>query len=174
MQVSLQRIYADDNLYQWATSLLEQSFPAAERRDDALQRQTLKHKDYRLCAIMQNAQPVGVVGYWDTPDFVYFENFCVQPEMRNKGIGSAVLQLLTDNDKPFILEIEPPTDQLTRRRKAFYERNGMVSNVYDHVQPHYRATDPDLHLVVMSYKRAVTQHEYAAFRKYLDENVDVR
>lgn len=174
MNISLQRIGACDNLYAWAIRLLEQSFPAEERRDDALQRQTLRHPDYRLCAIMQKGEPVGVVGYWDATDFVYFENFCVQPEMRNKGIGSAVLQLLTANCKPFILEIEPPTDQLTCRRKAFYERNGMVANTYDHIQPHYRATDPDLHLVVMSYGQVVSPQEYAVFRKYLDDNVDVR
>ena len=172
--ISLQRISANTELYAWAMELLAESFPATERRDDALQRQVLEHRDYRLCAIMCSGEPVGVVGYWDAPDFVYFENFCVSPEMRNRGIGSATLQLLTATDKPFILEIEPPVDALTCRRKAFYVRNGMVANVYDHVQPHYRKDDPDLHLVVMSFGRTITLQEYANFRKYLDENVDIK
>ena len=174
MQISLQRIVAHTELYAWAMELLALSFPATERRDDGLQRQVLQHKDYRLCAIVQNGEPVGVVGYWETAEFIYFENFCVRPDKRNRGIGSATLQLLTNNGKRFILEIEPPVDELTCRRKAFYERNGMVANVYDHIQPHYRATDPDLHLVVMSFGCAITPKEYATFRKYLDENVDVR
>ena len=174
MKVLLERIYADDKLYAWAVNLLAASFPAVERRDDQLQRQVLDHPDYRLCAIVQNSAPVGVVGYWETDKFIYFENFCVAPDMRSRGIGSATLQLLTSIGKLFILEIEPPVDELTRRRKAFYERNGMVANNYDHIQPHFRATDCDLHLVVMSYGRMITIEEYADFRKYLDENIDVR
>lgn len=119
--------------------------------------------------------PVGVVGYWDTQNFVYFENFCVCSSFRNCGYGSATLKLLTQNlCKPFILEIELPEDPLTQRRKAFYERNGMVENPFHHIQPHYRTTDPDLPLMVMTYKTPISQAQYDVFRKYLDVNVDVR
>lgn len=174
--VSLKRIFVtDEHMYKWAMELLAVSFPAEERRDDDLQKQVLAHSDYRLCAIMDNAEPVGVVGYWDAPSFIYFENFCVLPAKRNYGYGSATLKLLTEKlDKPFILEIEPPEDELTARRKAFYERNGMVSNPFPHIQPHYRADDPDLPLVILTYKMPISQKQYDEFRKYLDENVDVK
>lgn len=172
--VSLERITSDEQMYTWAMEQLRAALPPAERRDDILQRQVLAHPDYRLCAIVQN-KPVGVVGYWDTPDFLYFENFCVSAEFRNRGIGGATLQLLTTNlGKPFILEIELPTDELTLRRKAFYQRNGMVENPFAHIQPHYRQSDPDLPLMVLTYGAPITQTQYDVFRRYLDNNVDIR
>lgn len=173
--ITLKRIFtADDKLYISATALLEVSFPACERRDDDLQRKVMSHPDYRLCAIMDGDEFVGVAGYFDAPDFIYFENFCVSPDKRNGGYGSKTLQILTQcGNKPFILEIEPPEDELTTRRAEFYKRNGMVVNPYPHIQPHYRRDDPDLPLVVMSYGKQITQAQYDAFRAYLDANVDV-
>lgn len=171
----LQRITTDEHMYSWAMKLLKISFPASERREDVLQRQVMSHPDYRLCVIQDGELPVGVVGYFDAPDFVYFENFCVAPNLRNGGYGSATLRLLTENvRKPFILEAELPTDEITRRRIAFYKRNGMVANPYPHVQPHYRATDLDLPLLVLTYQNQLTPQQYADFRRYLDDNVDVR
>lgn len=173
--ITLRRITTTEPLYKWAMQLLEVSFPASERRDDDLQRQIMSHSDYRLCVIQDDVKPVGVVGYFDAPAFVYFENFCIAPDLRNGGYGSATLRVLTENlAKPFILEAELPTDELTRRRVAFYKRNGMVENPYSHVQPHYRVSDPDLPLLVLTYKRPLTQKQYADFRRYLDDNVDVR
>lgn len=172
--ITLQRITLNDDLYNWAMDLLAVSFPPEERRDDGLQRQVMSHSDYRLQAIMDGYEPVGVVGYFDAPNFIYFENFCVAPNKRNVGYGSQTLALLTSLGKIFILEAELPTDELTRRRIAFYKRNGMVENPYPHIQPHYRAADHDLPLVVLTYGAQITQSQYDAFRAYLDVNVDVQ
>lgn len=162
-------------MYSWACDLLAVSFPPEERRDDELQRQVMSHPDYRLCAICDGCEPVGVVGYFDAPNFIYFENFCVSPEKRNGGYGSQTLKLLTNGlNKPFILEAELPIDELTRRRIAFYERNGMTINPYPHIQPHYRKEDSDLPLIVMTYGAQLVQSDYDAFRNYLDVNVDVK
>lgn len=174
--ITLKRIYlSDEKLYAWANKLLAVSFPATERRSGEFQRKVMLHPDYRLSAIMDGDKPVGVAGYFDAPDFVYFENFCIDPDKRNGGYGSQTLKLLTENIvKPFILEVELPTDDLTRRRIAFYKRNGMVQNTYYHVQPHYRKTDADLPLAVMSYGKILTSKQYEDFRNYLDINVDVK
>lgn len=171
--VTLKRITTYEQMYKWAMEQLAISFPLEERRDDEFQRQVMRHPDYRLCAIMLGSEPVGVVGYFDAPDFIYFENFCIVPAKRNGGYGSQTLQLLTKCNKPFILEAERPADDLTRRRIAFYKRNGMVENVCAHIQPHYRKDDPDLPLVVLSYGAQLSQRQYDDFKIYLDRNVDV-
>lgn len=168
----LQQISPDTGLYDWAVQLLKIAFPAEERRDDAEQLKVMSHPDYRLCAIFDKI-PVGVVGYWETPQFVYLENFCISPEKRNGGYGSKTLQLLSSSDKLLVLEIELPVDELTIRRKNFYLRNGMVSNAFLHIQPHYRKQDADLPLEVLSFRSPLSQEEYNVFRKYLDDNVDV-
>ncbi len=170
----LKRICCDTSEYDWAMDLLAVSFPPYERRDDDLQRQVLQHNDYRLCAICDGQTPVGVVGYWDAPNFVYFENFCIDPAKRNGGYGSATLQYLTALGKTFILEIELPEDDLTKRRLGFYQRNGMVANPYPHIQPHYRKDDEDLPLMILTYDKQISQQQYDEFRKYLDDNVDVK
>lgn len=173
--IKLQRITADEQMYIWAIELFKISFPPEERRDDVLQRAVMEHPDYRLCAITDNGEAVGAVGYFDAPKFIYFENFCVRPDKRNFGYGSRTLEILTsDLNKPFILEIEQPVDELTRRRLAFYMRNGMKENPFKHIQPHYRKDDPDLPLVVLTYGKTISQSEYDEFKKYLDENVDVK
>lgn len=173
--IRLQRVSVCDKLYNWATDLLAVSFPPEERRDDDFQKSVMNHKDYRLCVILDSELPVGVAGYFDADEFIYFENFCVEPNKRNCGYGSATLTALTSNlQKPFILEAELPTDELTRRRISFYKRNGMVENPYPHIQPHYRKTDTDLPLVVLTYGKQLSQKQYDLFRKYLDDNVDVK
>lgn len=194
--ITLQRITTNEQMYRWAMEQLKEAFPAEERRDDDLQKTVMQHPDYRLCAIYIDETPVGVVGFWLTAEFLYFENFCVQSNFRNKGIGSATLQHLVQtycsgavtehaavnasvnasacNCRQFILEAELPTDDITRRRIAFYKRNGMVENKFHHIQPHYRTTDPDLPLVILTYGAPLTDQQYAHFRTYLDKNVDVR
>lgn len=173
--ITLKQIFANDELYGWAMDVLTQSFPSCERRDDTVQLRAMSHPDYRLCAVMDGETPVGVVGYWDAPEFVYFENFCVVPNLRNGGYGTQTLTAITNGlNKPLILEVELPVDDITRRRIAFYKRNGMVENPYPHVQPHYRPTDPDLPLIILTYQKQISAQQYAALRAYLDANVEVR
>ena len=61
--------------------------------------------------------------YWETPDFRYIEHFCILPALRGQRYGSRALSMLP-NDRPVILEIDPPVDEIAIRRKAFYERCG--------------------------------------------------
>lgn len=175
--VTFVRVTRDNgDLFAWAYNLLDDSFPYEERRSRRDQLQVLSHPDYRLCVAMCDGNKVGVVGYFETSEFIYFENFCTLPQLRNCGFGSKILQALVAQypDRLFVLEAELPTDELTTRRIGFYKRNGMQTNVYDHVQPHYHKGDKDLHLVVLSYGRQLTADEYKRFKRYLDEQVDVK
>lgn len=164
------------DLFAWAYNLLDESFPYEERRSRRDQLAILSHPDYRLCVAVCDGRNVGVVGYFETPEFIYFENFCTVPQLRNCGLGSKILQSLVAAypDRLFVLEAELPVDELTTRRIGFYKRNGMLVNVYDHVQPHYHKGDKDLHLVVLSHGRQLTPDEYARFKRYLDDQVDVK
>ena len=173
MNLTMQKLNCHSSLYAWAEDLVKQSFPLCERRDDDVQRQTLAHPDYHFCALLDGQDAVGVVGFWQTGDFLYLENFCTLPSLRNKGYGSAALTLLKSRGVPVVLEIEIPCDELTSRRKGFYLRNGMRENPYPHLQPRYRKTDAPLSLQVLTYPQAFTEGQYALFRQYLDDNVDV-
>lgn len=158
-----------------ALDLLQEAFPPEERRTPERQLSALSHPDYRLCLVSDNGKNVGVVGYFVTPRFVYFENFCIDASLRNGGYGSDTLVELVRlySNRLFVLEAELPSDALKQRRIDFYLRNGMVVNSYDHIQPHYNPWDADLHLVVLSYGRELSATEYADFKLYLDDNVDI-
>ena len=51
------------------------------------------------------------------------------PEMRGRGCGAQALSLLGERKKTVILEIDPPNDEVSVRRKAFYERAGYRANI---------------------------------------------
>ena len=69
--------------------------------------------------------------------------------------------------KPVVLEIDPPVDEIARRRQGFYQRCGFAVNPYPHVHPPYRPEYPGHELVVLSSPRALTPAEYGAFACYL-------
>lgn len=73
--------------------------------------------------------------------------------------------------KIVILEIDPPTTNIAKRRLGFYERNSYFANPYPHVPPAYHSGFKGYDLVVMSLGKALTDTDYAVFRTYLGEHV---
>ena len=78
--------------------------------------------------------------------------------------------LLGERKKTVILEIDPPNDEVSARRKAFYERAGYRANPFEHIHPPYRSEYEGHRLVVMTYPAAISENEYKNFNSYL-ENV---
>ncbi len=81
------------------------------------------------------------------------------------------LELLEEQGKTVIMEIDPPTDTVSIRRKGFYESSGFVDNPYTHVHPPYHRGNGGHRLVSMSYPAQITQAQYDAFRVYLEHHV---
>ena len=100
------------------------------------------------------------------------EHLCVAPAMRNRRYGQRILEAL--RDKPLILEIDPPVDNISRRRRSFYERCGFVENPYPHIHPPYHKGSAGHELVVMSYPKALAPDKYEAFREALESTVMAR
>ena len=65
-------------------------------------------------------------------------------------------------------------DDVSLRRRGFYERAGFHENPYRHVHPPYHAGNRGHDLVVMSYPRAISEEEYRAFADYLAARVMAR
>lgn len=112
-------------LYADAMALYGISFPAHEQRETPSQTAILTHPDYHFTAILDGSTFVGDMLYWETPDFRYIEHFCILPALRGQRYGSRALSMLP-NDRPVILEIDPPVDEIAIRRKGFYERCGFT------------------------------------------------
>lgn len=154
-----------------AMALYSISFPMHEQREAESQRKILDDEDYQFNLIYDDATFVGIILCWETEDFLYVEHFCILPEMRNRKYGRRVLALLSQRGKTVILEIDPPVDEVSIRRKGFYEHCGFAENPYPHVHPPYHEGNAGHSLVIMSYPDRITQSRYDTFRQYLERRV---
>lgn len=168
--MEITRITEPDNaLYQEAMALYRISFPFHEQRESLSQAKILEQNDYHFDVICDNGIFIGEILYWDIGGFFYIEHFCILPAMRNKHYGQKILAEF--QKMPLILEIDPPTDALSVRRKHFYERCGFVENPYSHIHPPYHRENRGHELVVMSVPQMLSAEEYQRFRRYLHDVV---
>lgn len=158
-------------LMERARMLYAQSFPVHEQRQYASQRRIMGQEAYHFGLVMDNDEFAGLMLYWEAETFIYVEHFCMLPELRGKGLGSRALALLGVGGKTVILEIDPPVDAVSVRRRRFYERSGFVANSYRHVHPPYHREYAGHELVVMSRPSALTQKEFDAFVQFLTQTV---
>ncbi len=155
-----------------ARQLYLQAFPVEERRDS--ENMLPENANFRPAILRREGESCGILFYWESREFIFLEHFSIEPRLRNAGLGAKALELLKAMGKPIILEIELPEDELTRRRKAFYERNGFRENPWHHIQPKYRRGDEDLRLLLLSYPAAITKDTWQRFETFLEENVAFR
>ena len=166
-----EKIAASHPLFDASFALYEASFPPNERRtrDDHLR--ALQDADFVPLGAVEDGRLLADVFLWKTDGFVYLEHFAVQLELRNCGVGGKILdRLLGDTQQPFLLEIEPPEDALTSRRKRFYERHGLQAQPYAHVQLPFQGGGPILPLVIMA-NRSITPEQCRTFQTYLLDRV---
>ena len=154
-----------DPLYEQAMALYTISFPFHEQRQALSQSQILQQDAYHFDVICDNGEFVGEILYWDIGNALYIEHFCVSPAMRNRHYGQRILSAYQST--PLILEIDPPEEELSMRRKGFYERCGFMANPYAHVHPAYHRECEGHGLVVMSRPEKLTGKQYDDFAAYL-------
>ena len=164
----------DTKYLRLANLLYEKSFPIEERRDKFQQSIVEKHKDYRYDLVFLNGEFLGIALYWETPTLIFLEHLAILPEKRNGGAGSKVLSLFKEMGKPILLEIEPPTDSLTNRRLAFYERNGFKLNPYFHLQAKLKKGDGDVELKVLTYPEIISEKDYLQFIDYMNKEISAK
>ena len=158
-------------MFERAMALYRESFPLHEQRLDDAQRQALACADYHFDLLYHGEDFVGLLLTWQTPAFCYVEHFCIAPSCRNQGLGRAALSALSRIGTPIILEIDPPVDGLSIRRKAFYLRAGYCENGFQHVHPPYRPGYDGHPLVVLSYPEPLSPAAYQACGSYLAHTV---
>lgn len=162
---------SENDRYVKAMEGYRSSFPVHEQREPASQDHIMGNADYHFNLIYDGDMWVGLFLCWETERFIYVEHFCILPEMRNRQYGQRALELLNGRGKTIILEIDPPADEISRRRKAFYERAGYRENGFAHVHPPYHNGLEGHSLVVMSCPKELSEEEYRAFNQYLGDTV---
>lgn len=154
-------------MFKKAIELYSLSFPIYEQREIKSQINLFNDEEYYFNLIFDEDVFVGLLLYWKTDDFIYVEHFCILPEKRDCGYGQKVLKQLKLLSKSVILEIDPLIDEVSVRRKRFYERNGFLENPYSHIHPPYHKNNLGHVLIIMSFPKQISKNDYEIFNDYL-------
>lgn len=152
--------------------IMEESFPITERRIYEDQKKLLSNSHYELYGCKNKGEIALFFAVWKVENFNFIEHFAVSKRFRNGGLGSAMLkELMKHLEGTVILEVEPPEEELPKRRIGFYERNGFVLNEYPYLQPPLTKGCEAIPLLIMSSGRALTKEEYGTVRSALYKKV---
>lgn len=166
----IEQIYFND--FEKIYEIMEKSFPLTEFRTKDEQSALFKNKYYKIIGIKENGIPISFAALWCFEDFTFIEHLATTPKCRNKGLGATILQEITSNeDKIVCLEVEPPVCNLTRRRVAFYERNGMFFNSYPYIQPSISAGREAIPLFLMTSHTTIDKENFIAIKNKLYKEV---
>ena len=145
---------------------LEAGFDLSERRDycDALR--MLDYPEYSVMEIHTEVGQVGFITLWSLGGFTFIEHFVILEQYRNHGYGRDVLDILKSKFERIVLEAEPPTEDIRRRRLAFYRRSGFFENNKPYLQPSYRKGESGVPLIIMSYPEVLSDFDRAVTKIY--------
>lgn len=141
----------DVDLYNFFVRLLVSSFPVEEYRDlEELKRYTDTLPHFYNNIVLEDNVPVGFITYWNLGDFYYIEHFAIDPDHRNGGYGKKVLAHLKERlNAPIVLEVELPTEEMSKRRINFYQREGYTLWEKEYFQPPYKTGEDILPMLLM-------------------------
>ena len=152
--------------------IMENSFPLTEFRPKNEQAKLFENKYYNVIGIKDNNVQISIAAIWNFEDFMFIEHLATLPKYRNKGLGAQLLREITSNTTKIVcLEVEPPVDELTRRRVRFYERNGMFFNEYPYIQPSISQGREPIPLFIMTSNRKISEQEFSIIKNKLYREV---
>lgn len=155
-----------------ALEVYRASFPPNERRTLAGQTQLFHSPKYRLDAWVGKQHFIGIMAWWDFDEYRYVEHLAVHPDSRSGGYGAKLMHdWLSWDERPVYLEIEEPVDELTKRRRGFYQRLGFVQNPGRHLQPPYDGKGDGVPMVVLSRPGAISQAQHESLLTNLHTQV---
>lgn len=151
--------------------ILEESFPADERRDYDGQKKLFEDKRYSVYTAGEK-EICGFISLWEFDTFMFIEHFAVSKEFRNNGVGASLLNdLCKKTQKQLILEVELPENDTAKRRIAFYGRHGFLQNNFSYEQPAYSQQKQSVPLLIMSYGDKITQDRFNEIKRCLYKEV---
>lgn len=153
-------------------ALLENDFCLDERRTKENELKAFDIANFSPNFIYENDKPVGYVCFWDFEKFLFIEHFAILSQLRGNGCGSRFLKDFSEkSNKPIILEVELPNNELAIKRIKFYEKIGYVLNKYPYTQPAYQPESNPVDMYVMSLGRALTEAEFDDYTKTIKKFV---
>lgn len=152
--------------------IMKDSFPLTEYRTYDEQKALFENKYYKVVGVKRDGRVIAFLALWGFDEFTFLEHLATTPECRNAGIGKQIIcDVLASAEKLVCLEVEHPDDELTSRRVAFYERNGMFLNRYDYTQPPISEGRDPIPLFIMTSRSPISEERYIEIRDTLYDRV---
>lgn len=165
--IRLQPIHTSDvQLYRFMENLLIDSFPPEEYRElQALRTYTDHTANFYNNVVFDDDLPVGLITYWDFGRFCYVEHFAINPTLRNGGYGKKTLEhVCRQLNRPVVLEVEMPREEMAKRRIRFYQRQGFTLWEKAYQQPPYRPGDGFLPMYLMAFGNLTCEQDFETVR----------
>ena len=174
--ITLRPLLADNAEIQEAITLYTAAFPSCERREVPDWLKCIAHKanePFTLWGIFQDELFAGFISSWDFGNFVYCEHFAVKQAIRGAGIGAKTMSLLKENvgERPLVLEVETPDNEMAIRRIGFYQRQGFVVDQTTYMQPPYRKEDEWFELKLMTTNPTFLATHFEEVKRAIYQNV---
>ncbi len=148
-----------DPLFPFCWGLYISAFPEEERRGLDYHAETMAREQFHCDVVVDDDEPIGILFWWDLRDFTFVEHLATTAAVRGRGYGAQILDaLIEESEKPILLEVEHPTDDISRRRIGFYERVGFVMNEYPYRHPSYQQREGEfVELMVMTHPKHISK-----------------
>lgn len=160
--------------FQQFFGLLERNFPKDEYRSYQHQKNLMKKNNYQIFVTLDNSNLFvkAAVALWTFDNFYYIEHLVVNKDYRNNRQGSKILNQLTKFlDRIIILEVEPPTNSVNKKRISFYLKNNFFLNEYPYIMPALENDKNPLELNIMSSNRLLSETEFTEIKNILYSKV---
>lgn len=161
----------DDRGWAQAWELYQHSFPENERWNEADYARAFCDPCFEADGIWRGEEFIGILFHWQTGSCRYVEHLAISSALRGQNMGSVALKAFCDRVGQVILEIDPPVDEISIRRRHFYERLGFVMNPYEYIHPSFRRPFLAHQLMLMSYPGPITYDEARSFADFVRETV---
>lgn len=165
---------AGSKLWEQVWRLYTDSFPVYERRRISSHSRACEDGQFNTCIAIDNGNLLALLFYWKYDNYIYIEHIAVLPELRGKNIGSELLTefIRLNQGKKLILEIDPPIDDISKRRLSFYEKVGFLDTGYSYIHPSFTKSGGQEHeLHILSYPEVITEEEFGQFKQYMKDRV---
>ena len=127
------------------------TFPECERRSDAQFQDLFFRSDVKVYSVLDDLKTVGYIIIWELSAGVFVEHFEIFSEFRSQKYGSEIISKLFRDYSNIILEAEPENlNEDSKRRIAFYQKNGFAVIDENYIQPSYGEGKESLNLWLLS------------------------
>lgn len=151
-------------------AIMEEAFPYDERRTYEEQKRLFSDPRYQIYGLSDDSNGAlkAFISFYRLDGFIFAEHFATSSEYRNQGLGSQILQRLSELlAERICLEVELPENEFSKRRIAFYQRNGFFLNEYPYRQPPISKGKSEIPLLLMTTGGTLTKEEFVQIKNTL-------